>query len=121
MVKRIGAKPDTDEEPSFTGIYILLSAAPDSQDPDGLMRELEGRAKQNGYGVMKQLLVDSMLGEEGPVVFNPDLPLLSITAPCGCAVHYRSFDEIPEVDVPCPCGNPRHTMIRYEDKSGGGN
>jgi len=35
-----------------------------------------------------------------------------ITGPCGTVVKYP-LNNIPTVDVPCPCGNPNHWIIRY--------
>lgn len=54
-------------------------------------------------------------GEEGTVYFNPLLPLLKINMSCGGSVVYRSLDEIPAESTPCPCGNPDHWLIKYEE------
>ena len=45
---------------------------------------------------------------------NPDKPLLILEMPCGSRAEYPTYDDIPEVDVPCPCGNPNHWLIKYE-------
>ena len=32
----------------------------------------------------------------------------------GCSVEYKTEADVPEHSVPCPCGNPKHWLIRYE-------
>lgn len=49
--------------------------------------------------------------EKGVAV--PDAPILSIDM-CGKTTKYQTYDDIPEVDVPCSCGNPNHWLIKYE-------
>lgn len=45
---------------------------------------------------------------------NPDRPVLTITMPCGVCQEYSTYDDIPDVDIACPCGNPSHWIIKYE-------
>ena len=33
--------------------------------------------------------------------------------PCGGQVTYHTADDVPLVDVPCPCGNPNHWLIKW--------
>ena len=33
---------------------------------------------------------------------------LVINNPCGGSALYEKIDDVPEVDVPCSCGNPNH-------------
>ena len=40
---------------------------------------------------------------------------VKITLPCGGHATYNARADIPLVDVPCPCGDPRHWLIKYED------
>lgn len=35
------------------------------------------------------------------------------TLPCGTKVSYETLDDIPQGDVPCPCGDPTHFLIKY--------
>lgn len=61
----------------------------------------------------KELLIK----EESALAYretNPDKPLLIIEMPCGSRIEYWAYSDIPEVDVPCPCGNPNHWLIKYE-------
>lgn len=37
-----------------------------------------------------------------------------IEAPCGHKVEYRTPDDVPIVDTPCTCGNPKHWFIKIE-------
>ena len=32
---------------------------------------------------------------------------------CGGRAVYRTADDIPLVDVPCPCGDPNHWLIKW--------
>ena len=58
-------------------------------------------------------------GKDGNVYFNPLMPLLKITMPCGESVVYRSLEEIPSISTLCPCGNPKHWLIKYEADGNG--
>lgn len=42
-----------------------------------------------------------------------DSPFLTISLPCGESVVYDKFEDIPDEDVPCSCGNPRHFFVRH--------
>lgn len=42
-----------------------------------------------------------------------DIPYLTIEAPCGNVCIFVTLDDIPDESVPCPCGNPKHWMIKY--------
>jgi hypothetical protein len=37
----------------------------------------------------------------------------TITLPCGNQAVY-AFNEIPDHDVPCPCGDPTHWFVKYD-------
>ena len=39
---------------------------------------------------------------------------LAITNPCGKSIQYKKIDDVPEVDVPCSCGDPNHWFIKIE-------
>lgn len=34
--------------------------------------------------------------------------------PCGHSAHYMAFDDVPASSVRCPCGDPKHWIIRYQ-------
>ena len=92
----------------------------------GGFRNLRRRAKYNGYALTKQVLVDAVKRyvsdkkRQFPKVRfpKPDIVLSLTIDSCGSTVNYKTFDDIPSQDVPCPCGNPNHWMIRYRDLRG---
>lgn len=46
---------------------------------------------------------------------HPNFYLLGISLEaCGGRVTYRTADDVPLVDVPCPCGDPNHWLIKWE-------
>lgn len=51
------------------------------------------------------------------IYVNGNVPALVLEAPCGHRVEYRDFADVPREDVPCPCGDPNHWIIKYEDKT----
>lgn len=54
--------------------------------------------------------------EDGLDVNSPDYTLLGVyLKPCGGSATYRTIDDIPLVDVPCPCGDPNHWLIKYTE------
>lgn len=48
---------------------------------------------------------------------NSTLLVVSLE-PCGGQATYRTADDVPLVDVPCPCGDPNHWLIRWEGEYG---
>lgn len=40
---------------------------------------------------------------------------MAVYTPCGSTVIYKNRDDIPDHSVPCPCGNPKHWIIKYEE------
>ena len=39
---------------------------------------------------------------------------VKIELPCGYKVVYKNAGEIPTVDTPCPCGDPKHWIVKFE-------
>jgi len=37
-----------------------------------------------------------------------------VVMPCGSKVKYNTIFDIPNEDIPCPCGNPNHWLVKYE-------
>ncbi len=72
------------------------------------------RAKKNGYTLPKQAIVDRILRAilENGITEN-DEPLLTLIMPCGSKTEYQTFDDIPDKDTPCPCGDPTHWLTKY--------
>jgi len=54
-------------------------------------------------------------------VKNPDADYLHVELSgeqLGCeggSATYKTEADIPEHSVPCPCGNPKHWLIKYEE------
>lgn len=44
---------------------------------------------------------------------SDNFTLLSLGMPCGNKVSYKTVDDIPRVDTPCPCGDPNHWLVQY--------
>lgn len=45
---------------------------------------------------------------------SPNFTLLAVSLKtCGGQAMYRTVEDIPLVDVPCPCGNPNHWLVRW--------
>ena len=42
-------------------------------------------------------------------------PIIRIVMPCGQVVEYQTPDDIPDTSVACPCGNPFHWILWFED------
>ena len=43
-------------------------------------------------------------------------PYLQIKMVCGQEVVYMNAKVLPNVDVPCTCGDPKHFFIKYGDE-----
>jgi len=44
-----------------------------------------------------------------------DFRPIDITMPCGEVIIYYRHCDVPVKDVPCPCGDPNHWLIKYGD------
>ena len=40
---------------------------------------------------------------------------IKVTLPCGEKLWYPTAESVPVKDVPCPCGDPNHWLIKYGD------
>lgn len=38
----------------------------------------------------------------------------SFTLPCGNTYSVDSVEQLPQDNLPCPCGDPKHWFVRYE-------
>ena len=57
-------------------------------------------------------LAEMILGYE-MFLKSPDYDLLEISMECGGHAVYHRGENIPLVDVPCPCGDPNHWLIKW--------
>lgn len=57
----------------------------------------------------KQAILESVKkrGEE----MVPGAPFMTITMPCGNMIQYQNFEDIPDEDVPCSCGDENHWFV----------
>lgn len=44
---------------------------------------------------------------------SPSAPFITITMPCGQEIKYKTWEDIPDEDVPCPCGDKKHFFVRH--------
>lgn len=113
MTKQEAITIDTSEEATISAVdtrVVMGSASCNDKDWVNLKR----RARRNGYSLPKQVLVDAIkrrIKKEGILRKNYDAVLV-VELPCGSA-SYKTWDDIPNESVPCPCGNPKHWLIRY--------
>ncbi len=47
--------------------------------------------------------------------------VLILTCHTGETIRYKTFFDIPEHSVPCPCGDPTHWLIKYEESDANNN
>ncbi len=105
------------KDATHTGVQIQLDG---KSQGDKEWRNLLRRARRNNYPLLKQVLVDYIKGfvkmarATGTETPRPDV-VLAIDLGCGHSATYKTYDDIPETDVPCSCGNPKHWLIRYQD------
>ena len=46
--------------------------------------------------------------------FDLDLDPILLTVSLGCGeATYRTADDVPLIDVPCPCGDPNHWLVKW--------
>ena len=45
--------------------------------------------------------------------YDPSKPLWELRMPCGNVSRYGNPDDFPLEDVPCPCGDPKHWLVRW--------
>ena len=110
-------KPSKDA--THTGVLAQLELTDNSDTTKNYMRNLKRRAKYHNYSLMKQVLVDYIKENFWGLLRRNRKDVVSVLSisfdECGNSVMYRTFDDIPNEDVPCPCGNPKHWFIQYKD------
>lgn len=68
----------------------------------------------------RQVLIDTISGYVNIPVFAAGIakgnPFLCVEIQgCGKA-DYMTIEDIPYHSVPCPCGNPKHWLIKYDEE-----
>lgn len=71
------------------------------------------------YGICltgdKKYVLDMIKGQ--PLVVGDDtvrFPWI-VRLPCGSAYIFETATDIPTESIPCPCGNPKHWILRWFD------
>lgn len=59
----------------------------------------------------KEVILAAVKGQGKETI--PGAPFITITMPCGSHIEYQNFEDIPDEDVPCDCGNPKHWFIQH--------
>jgi len=106
--------------PTITGVDITFDIK-STCGPARDWKNLQQRARRNHWSIMKQVLVDALKQQirlMGIVHRNYSAGVLVIDLVCGSHATYMTWADIPDHDVPCPCGNPKHWLIRYHDMRG---
>ena len=117
-----------------TGTHLQWQVQGDKEQAVAFVRA-KARALQatNAWGNEKAL---AELWQSGKVTFRPTLacgvwavsydhlvdalrfdissPLINVTMPCGQKYIVQTLADIPQVSVPCACGDPAHWFVKYE-------
>ena len=122
MVENSGIIAISTKIGSITGADITFDKK-GLRGPSRDWQNLQQRARRNGWSIMKQVMVDALKQQirlKGGIVHrkHPDGVLVIDLDPCGGHATYMTWADIPDHDVPCPCGNPTHWLIRYHDMRG---
>ena len=79
----------------------------------GLLFQLQGDVDE-GWKAAKEEAIRYIKEQAGKGKYDY---VLICDMPCGNSLKLRSYKEIrqlPIKDVPCPCGDPTHWLIRYK-------
>ncbi len=80
----------------------------------GVLLTAQGGATREGA---RALMVDYIMDNIPPEwsTEHPDAAFMTIRLDCGGSESYQTAEDIPFVDVTCPCGDPTHWLLKYED------
>lgn len=91
------------------GVLIRIAVQPDTTVRVPTPREMLVEMVRNNYKEIEARMAAA--GGEGFV----HAPMLKVELKdCGGVAVFATEEEIPYEDVPCPCGNPNHWLIKYE-------
>ena len=80
----------------------------------GLLIQADSAFEGSGKEALKQSL-EWYFGKGGFNLMLGSHPFLTVDLKeCGGSAVYETWEDVPEVDVPCPCSNPNHWLIKYE-------
>ncbi len=71
------------------------------------------------YADSPELLVAHVAERLAEMPADPERATIALCAvlPCGGSASYPTVNDIPRHDVPCPCGDPTHWLIKYRGHS----
>jgi len=74
---------------------------------------------QKNIGAKWEDARNAFLNEEtamraGLSIKGPLYPIV-VTMPCGKSIAFNNLTEIPMTDMPCPCDNPNHWFVKYNE------
>ena len=49
---------------------------------------------------------------------KPTFYPFTINMPCGQTITFARREDVPLVDLPCPCGNPNHWLVKWSEEPG---
>ena len=90
---------------------------------DHLEVELSNVVEGEAYGVyvtyqkgqsVQRLLLEAILQQAVELKCEQSWPF-TVTMPCGEVFTISGPDDIPTENVECPCGNPKHHMVTFEE------
>lgn len=98
---------------SFFGSLVALALAPFARWLP--LRKLEGDGRCIAFLFRSDTpgISHEELREWVRDCIKPHLPCY-VRLPCGTTIGYETLDAIPLHDVPCPCGDPNHWLVKWE-------
>jgi len=64
-------------------------------------------------GLIKELKRVAAYIQIGHLAYNANKPILECICPDGGYYAILTYADVPDHDVPCPCGNKKHWAIKY--------
>jgi hypothetical protein len=66
----------------------------------------------------RNISIGMMFVMEGPEEFmrNQKHEYICISLSCGNSLSLKAGDVLPSEDIPCPCGDPNHWLVKFEQR-----
>ena len=94
-------RQDMDDAPMVVGIYFNCPDVPRKEFAKAWAEEILEKAADEG-----------LMNTDSP---NFNLVHVSLEA-CGGQATYRTAEEVPLINVPCPCGDPNHWLVKWNSR-----
>lgn len=101
------------------GIHIPAEAIDSIELPEGV----EGGTKYTGFlfqlegkqeGEVAYTAEELWTWAKEKAALESSWPVI-VRMPCGNSQRFDDFVCLPNEDIPCPCGNPNHYIVKFED------